>query len=86
MYCIPKDIKRDYLCDQSRLHTLTPVSAISSKVLDCTNSKSCAVEDVYRDHPGHQEHMVTVDRWSSYRHVSVYLRLCTGYFESVHLS
>ena len=31
---------------------------------------------VYDHHPGDQENVVSVDRWSSYRGVSVYLRLC----------
>ena len=43
----------------------------------------CRVEPVYKDHPGDQENVVSVDRWSSYhRGVSVWLRLRIGYFKS----
>ena len=42
------------------------------------------VEPVYKDNLKDQENAVSVDRWSLFRDVSVYLRLCIGEFNSGH--
>ena len=51
----------------------------------CTHIYSESCMYLYNHRPGDQENLVSVDRWSSYRGVSVYLRLCIGYFNGGHL-
>ena len=57
-----------YYCD---IHTYVCmlVSTLSHKPNVCTYV--CTVEPVYKDHPGDQENMVSINRWSSYRGVVV---------------
>ena len=63
-------LTRNILCRKS-LSQLVQLYIVVSATFE-------AVEPVYKDHPGDQGSVVSVDRWCSYRGVSVYLGLCVG--------